>query len=124
MKEDKTLVCRECGTEFVFSASEQEFYEEKGFTNEPGRCLVAVKLANNVWASTTSARLAKCSMLLAQNAVKTPKYRSVLPWIVRYTAANASMLAKANKLMKLKNQLLRQLVFSLVNRQFYGIISE
>ena len=38
MKEDKTLVCRECGTEFVFSASEQEFYEEKGFTNEPGRC--------------------------------------------------------------------------------------
>ena len=95
MKEDKTLVCRECGTEFVFSASEQEFYEEKGFTNEPV-ALVAVKLANNVWASTTSARLAKCSMLLAQNAVKTPKYRSVLPWIVRYIAANASMLAKAN----------------------------
>ena len=38
MKEDKTLVCRECGKEFVFSASEQEFYEEKGFKNEPGRC--------------------------------------------------------------------------------------
>lgn len=96
MKEDKTLVCRECGTEFVFSASEQEFYEEKGFTNEPGRCPGCRQARNNVWASTTSARLAKCSMLLAQNAVKTPKYRSVLPWIVRYTAANASMLAKAN----------------------------
>ena len=94
MKEDKTLVCRECGTEFVFSASEQEFYEEKGFTNEPGRC-PGCRQARK-WASTTSARLAKCSMLLAQNAVKTPKYRSVLPWIVRYTAANASMLAKAN----------------------------
>ena len=38
MKEDKTLVCKECGKEFVFSASEQEFYESKGFTNEPGRC--------------------------------------------------------------------------------------
>ena len=38
MYEDKTLVCRECGKEFVFSASEQEFYAEKGFTNEPGRC--------------------------------------------------------------------------------------
>ena len=37
MKEDKTLVCKECGKEFVFSASEQEFYESKGFTNEPGR---------------------------------------------------------------------------------------
>ncbi len=38
MFEDKTLTCRDCGSEFVFSASEQEFYAEKGFTNEPGRC--------------------------------------------------------------------------------------
>ena len=38
MFEDKTLVCRECGKEFVFSASEQQFYAEKGFQNEPGRC--------------------------------------------------------------------------------------
>lgn len=36
--EDKTLVCKECGTEFIFSASEQEFYAEKGFQNEPARC--------------------------------------------------------------------------------------
>ena len=33
MFEDKTLKCVECGNEFVFSASEQEFYAEKGFTN-------------------------------------------------------------------------------------------
>lgn len=26
---DKTLVCKECGEEFLFSASEQEFYAEK-----------------------------------------------------------------------------------------------
>ena len=38
MKEDKTLTCCECGNEFVFTASEQEFYAEKGFTNEPRRC--------------------------------------------------------------------------------------
>ncbi|MDA8234595.1 MAG: zinc-ribbon domain containing protein [Clostridia bacterium] len=38
MYNDKTLTCRDCGNEFVFSASEQEFYAEKGFTNEPGRC--------------------------------------------------------------------------------------
>ncbi len=38
MKEDKKLACRDCGAEFVFSASEQEFYEAKGFANEPGRC--------------------------------------------------------------------------------------
>ncbi len=38
MFNDKILVCRECGREFEFTASEQEFYAEKGFTNEPGRC--------------------------------------------------------------------------------------
>ena len=31
-------VCKECGNEFVFTAGEQEFYAEKGFTNEPQRC--------------------------------------------------------------------------------------
>ncbi len=36
--QDKTLNCRDCGADFVFSASEQEFFAEKGFTNEPGRC--------------------------------------------------------------------------------------
>ena len=38
MYEDKTLVCKECGAEFVFSAGEQEFYAERGFQNEPQRC--------------------------------------------------------------------------------------
>ncbi len=38
MYQDKTLTCRECGEEFTFSASEQEFFAEKGFTNEPVRC--------------------------------------------------------------------------------------
>lgn len=36
--EDKTLICRDCGKEFVFTAREQEFYAEKGFQNEPSRC--------------------------------------------------------------------------------------
>lgn len=35
---DKTLTCRDCGTGFLFSESEQNFYAEKGFTNEPQRC--------------------------------------------------------------------------------------
>ena len=38
MYEDKTLVCKECGNEFVFTAGEQEFYAERGFANEPQRC--------------------------------------------------------------------------------------
>ncbi|MDR3560144.1 MAG: zinc-ribbon domain containing protein [Negativicutes bacterium] len=36
--EDKTLKCKDCGGEFVFTAGEQEFYAEKGFENEPARC--------------------------------------------------------------------------------------
>ena len=38
MYNDKTLTCKDCGCEFTFTASEQEFYAEKGFTNEPQRC--------------------------------------------------------------------------------------
>ncbi|KAB2954646.1 zinc-binding protein [Heliorestis acidaminivorans] len=38
MFQDKVLACKDCGAEFEFTASEQEFYAEKGFTNEPGRC--------------------------------------------------------------------------------------
>ena len=38
MYQDRYLTCRDCGVEFVFSASEQEFFAEKGFTNDPGRC--------------------------------------------------------------------------------------
>ncbi|MBE3558745.1 MAG: zinc-ribbon domain containing protein [Ktedonobacteraceae bacterium] len=35
---DKTLKCRECGVDFVFTAGEQEFYQQKGLMNQPGRC--------------------------------------------------------------------------------------
>jgi CxxC-x17-CxxC domain-containing protein len=38
MFEDKTLICKDCGNEFTFTAGEQEFYAEKGFQNEPARC--------------------------------------------------------------------------------------
>lgn len=36
--EDKTIVCKDCGKEFVFTVREQEFYAEKGFANNPVRC--------------------------------------------------------------------------------------
>lgn len=35
---DKTLVCKDCGKEFVFTEGEQAFYREKGFENDPVRC--------------------------------------------------------------------------------------
>ncbi|MFH1775280.1 MAG: zinc-ribbon domain containing protein [Chloroflexota bacterium] len=36
--EDKTLQCVECGESFTFSASEQELFANRGYTNEPKRC--------------------------------------------------------------------------------------
>ncbi|ERK28928.1 zinc-ribbon domain-containing protein [Clostridium intestinale] len=36
---DKTIVCRDCGKDFVFTEGEQAFYKEKGFDNEPVRCV-------------------------------------------------------------------------------------
>ena len=37
MYNDKTLTCADCGQQFVFTASEQDFYAQRGFT-EPRRC--------------------------------------------------------------------------------------
>ena len=37
MYNDKNLTCADCGHEFVFTASEQDFYAQRGFT-EPRRC--------------------------------------------------------------------------------------
>lgn len=38
MYQDKTLQCKDCGADFVFTSGEQEFYAEKQFQNEPARC--------------------------------------------------------------------------------------
>ncbi len=38
MYQDKSIVCKDCGSEFTFTSSEQAFYAEKGFDNEPKRC--------------------------------------------------------------------------------------
>ena len=36
---DKQITCVDCGQEFTFTAAEQEFFQQKGYTNEPKRCL-------------------------------------------------------------------------------------
>jgi CxxC-x17-CxxC domain-containing protein len=35
---DKQIQCVECGNTFTFTAAEQEFFAQKGYTNEPKRC--------------------------------------------------------------------------------------
>jgi CxxC-x17-CxxC domain-containing protein len=36
---DKQIQCADCGNAFTFTAAEQEFFAQKGYTNEPKRCL-------------------------------------------------------------------------------------
>jgi CxxC-x17-CxxC domain-containing protein len=35
---DRSLACVDCGQEFSFTAGEQEFYAQRGFTESPKRC--------------------------------------------------------------------------------------
>jgi CxxC-x17-CxxC domain-containing protein len=35
---DKTIQCKDCSANFVFTENEQAFYQEKGFENDPQRC--------------------------------------------------------------------------------------
>ena len=36
--QDKSIQCSDCGSTFTFTAQEQEFFQSKGYTNEPKRC--------------------------------------------------------------------------------------
>ena len=36
--QDRILKCSDCGTEFIFTAGEQQFFHDKNFQNEPKRC--------------------------------------------------------------------------------------
>ena len=35
---DRTLTCQDCGAAFTFTAEDQQYHAEKGYTNEPKRC--------------------------------------------------------------------------------------
>ena len=36
--QDRNLTCVECNQSFVFSADDQQYHADKGYTNEPKRC--------------------------------------------------------------------------------------
>ena len=36
--QDKTLTCQDCNTSFTFTADDQQYHAEKGYSNEPKRC--------------------------------------------------------------------------------------
>ena len=82
MYQDKTLVCKDCGNEFGFTAGEQEVYAEKGFQHEPLRCKScraakknAGKPARELF-STTCARCGKEAKVPFQPSNDRPVYCS------------------------------------------------
>ena len=89
MFEDKSLVCQDCGQEFIFTVGEQEFYAEKGFENEPKRCRSAV-LTAAATAALVTVLLVKCTQLFVQNVELTLRFHSVLLMAGQFTARNVS----------------------------------
>ena len=85
MFEDKTLKCKECGAEFVFTAGEQEFYAEKGFRMSPSAARPAVTRAR-----TPPAVPASSSRPPALLAAARPEFRLNRSLTVLSTAASAS----------------------------------
>lgn len=85
MYEDKTLVCKECGKEFVFTAGEQEFYAERGFQNEPQRCKACRDARKNAARGPREYFTAVCAPAAAR-----PRCPSSPRAIVLCTAATAS----------------------------------
>ena len=83
MFEDKTLVCKDCGKEFVWTAGEQEFYASRGFENAASPAVMPAR--------TLPAASARCSTLPAPAAARPARFPSSLARTVRSTAASASL---------------------------------
>ena len=91
MFEDKTLVCKDCGKEFVWTAGEQEFYASRGFENQPQRCKPCRDARKNGGAAAATAVSVRCSMLSAQLAARLARFPSSPVRTVRSTALTASL---------------------------------
>ena len=90
MFEDKTLVCKDCGKEFVWTAGEQEFYASRGLRTSPSAASPAVMPARTA-AHAATAVSARCSTLSAQLAARLARFPSSPVRIARSTALTASL---------------------------------
>ena len=78
MYEDKTLVCKDCGNEFVFTAGEQEFYASRGFENEPQRCKACRDARKNAGRGTREMFTAVCAPAARKPACPSSPAKTVL----------------------------------------------
>ncbi|MDR1364564.1 MAG: zinc-ribbon domain containing protein [Oscillospiraceae bacterium] len=61
MYEEKTLICKECGCEFIFTPGEQQFYADRGFENEPQRCKACRDARKGYGKTERKKYIAKCA---------------------------------------------------------------
>lgn len=83
MYADKTLKCKECGAEFVFTAGEQEFYAERASSMNPRDARHAAMPAR-----THPDLTARCLLLPVPPAARRPESPSSHVRTVRFIAAN------------------------------------
>ena len=90
MFEDKVLVCKDCGAEFVFTAGEQEFYAEKDSRMNPFAARLAVLPARISVAASV-----RCLMQFARNVESPQRFRSSPAMTDPFIAASASRSIRA-----------------------------
>jgi hypothetical protein len=87
MYEDKTLTCKDCGAEFIFTAGEQEFYAEKASQTSPSAAKPAALPAKTLKEIPRAA--VRCTKLPALSAEKPAEFLLSPEMIVPSTAATA-----------------------------------
>jgi len=91
--QDKSIQCSDCGDTFTFSAEDQEFFQSKGYTNEPKRCLSCRQARKSERYSNSSygAPPGKCSPQPALSAARAPKSLFSLAVISQFIIAIAKL---------------------------------
>lgn len=56
--DDKSLICTDCGKDFIWTAGEQLFFFDKGLKNPPKRCKLCKQAKNERIAAITAAQAA------------------------------------------------------------------
>ncbi len=77
--EDKSILCIDCGNEFIWTAGEQKFYRDKGLENPPKRCKECKQAKNNRISSIAAAKAAgiKQKIEVAVNCANCKGYTTV-----------------------------------------------
>ena len=88
--EDRALTCQDCGQPFTFSADDQAFHAEKGFTMIPSVAPLAERYGATSGMVVTAKARVRCIPWSAPNAARMRRFRSSPVATARSTVAIAS----------------------------------